>query len=98
MIGQFITIDASGADQDTLEILGGERVPFDKALMDRVRRGEVTLPDGTSGFSDDELQLAFQEALIARTGRCVLEEEYHRAGATVLAALARSARGAGEPE
>lgn len=96
-IQPFITIDASGQDRDTLEIRGEngpERVPFSKPLYDRIRAGEVVLPDGTTGFSTDDMQLAFQEALIARTGRCVLEEEYHRAGSPLLAAMARSARGA----
>ncbi len=42
----------------------------------------------------ETLQLAFQNALIEKTGMCVLEHDYHRSGYPGLAALARSARGA----
>lgn len=94
-----IAIDESGKDLDTIEILvGGEptKVLFQAALAlggdghwERVR-----LADGTSGFTQDDVQYAFQEKLIKVTGRCVLEEEYHRAGYSELAAMMREARGA----
>lgn len=94
-----ITIDESGKDLDTIEILvGGEptKVLFQAALSlgGDGHWERVTLADGTSGFGQEDVQFAFQEKLIKVTGRCVLEEEYHRAGHPELAAMMREARGA----
>lgn len=97
-IQPFITIDTSGLDLDALEIMRNEKpvkVRFTRPLYDDLEEGKVTLPDGTTGFSRDDLQLAFQNALIEATGMCVLEMEYHRAGHAGLTALARSVRGEG---
>lgn len=98
----WVTVDTTGADQDTIVIKGedgsAETVLIStKGFYKLADEGKVALPDGTVVTSDD-IQLAFQEELIAKTGMCVLEHEYHRIGATVLEQLARSARGAGEPE
>jgi hypothetical protein len=94
-IQRHIIIDDSGKDTDTLEIRsddeGSKRVAFSMRLYERIDAGTVTLPDGTH-FDRDELQLGFQQALIAKTGMCVLEHEYIQAGYPDLAKLAKSAR------
>lgn len=82
-IQPHITIDPSGKDEDLIELRceDGEvrTVPCNgRELYLAVEAGTVSLPDGTK-FDNDDLQLAFQNALIAKTGRCVLEEGYHRA-------------------
>lgn len=95
-IRPHITIDLSGNDNDTITVHcsgGTVTVPFSISLLDGVNDGTVTLPDGTV-FDSDTLQYAFQEELIAKTGRCVLEHDYIRAGFPELAKLARQARGA----
>lgn len=96
-IQPHITIDTSGKDQDTLEIRGDDGTPakvlFTKQLYDGIAAEAVVLPDGTP-LNREDLQLAFEQALIAETGMCVLEHDYHRSGFPELAKLARSARGA----
>lgn len=91
----LIVVDASGLDADliTLRCEDGEvrQTLFTKTLYLGIVAGTVTLPDGTP-FTPDDLQLAFQNALIAKTGMCVLEHEYHRAGYPELANLSRIAR------
>lgn len=95
-IQQGIVIDPNG-EADTFEIRGEDgrpkRVVWSKSILDRIDAGEVVLPDGTQ-FNRNVLQLAFQNALIAATGMCVLEHEYANAGYPDLAKLARNARGA----
>ena len=95
-IRPYIAVDDSGQDLDTIEVRyedGDVRTAlFDRALCERIEADSVTLPGGER-FSRDDLQLAFQDALIEKTGRCVLEDEYRRAGFPLLERLARSARG-----
>jgi hypothetical protein len=97
-IQRYITVDTSGLDLDMLEIRGEDGKPkrmlMQRPLYDMVDYGTVTLPDGTTGFSRDDLQLAFQNAHIAAYGVCVLEAEFANAGFPELAKIARSARGA----
>lgn len=95
-IQQYIEVDDSGRDLDQIEIIGetgkvGLVLMSSRTLHLAVKSGTVTLPDGTK-FTLDDMQLAFQNALIAKTGRCVLEEEYHRAGFPELARMALGAR------
>jgi hypothetical protein len=82
-IQQYITIDTSGLDLDMIEILGEDGTPkkmlMQRPLYDLVDYGKVTLPDGTTGFSRDDLQLAFQNAHIEAYGMCVLDLDYQRA-------------------
>lgn len=93
-IRQFITIDTSGNDNDRLTIRVCRvvvDVPFSKALYDCINDGWVTLPDGTK-FDTDSLQLAFEQELLAKTGKCVLEHDYIDAGFPELARMVRGMR------
>ena len=83
-IQQYIEVDDSGQDNDTIEIRGEDgkpvTVPLNGLTLYReIDSGNVVLPDGTP-FTTDDCQLAFQDELIAKTGMCVLEHEYHRLG------------------
>ena len=96
-IQRYITIDTSDQDLDTIQVRGAngesETLLFPE-LYRLMSNGDVILPDGTVVDDKEELQLAFQNALIEATGMCVLELDYHRAGYPNLAKLVRSARGA----
>jgi len=96
-IQQYIVVDTSGADEDTLQCRVGRgnvrTRHFSRQLYREIDQGRIRLPDGTP-FDREELQVAFQEAHIAVYGVCILEREYERAGYSDLAALVRNARGA----
>jgi hypothetical protein len=76
-IREHIVVDTSGEDQDTLECRKGHghvrTRHFTRQLANEISQGKITLPDGTR-FTQDDLQLAFQEELIAKTGACVLDQ------------------------
>lgn len=93
-IRPHITIDTTpeGNDKLTVRSLGEVvTVPFSKSLYDSINDGWVTLPDGTK-FTTDDLQLAFEQELIAKTGKCVLELDYEDAGFPELAKMAKGMR------
>lgn len=91
----WICVDESGDDLDTIVVRGkggtAEVVLIAEIAISDLRGGKVALVDGTV-VSKDDIQLAFQNALIAKTGMCVLEHEYMRAGFPDLASLAAGAR------
>lgn len=97
MIQPHITIDPSGCDLDLIEVRD-EDGKVRRVLMSSktfhlaVKAGGIALPDGTPIPNWDAIQLAFQNALIAKTGMCVLGHEYVNAGFPDLARMAKGAR------
>jgi hypothetical protein len=90
-VKEYLVIDMSGNDDDTLEVRGLDGAPGTALLgkapygllavqwQDGTRKltdfSEVTLPDGTS-FDGGDVQFAFQTRHIEVYGACVIDVGY----------------------